>query len=359
MVDFWDSVAGVDDGGGASYASPSAVAARPTAVPTRKTAQSSVDEWNAQMRQSPVYLNFMQQNGLSTDGRVKLSKKQQEGLERALSAAGMAVPGGMHIDQGGNLNQKNTLGRNVAIGAAATGAALTGFGMAGMGPMAGLFGGGTLGAGGVGGMTALTAAPAAVTAGGYMPAALAAESALLGGAGTAAASAVPLASVFGGSTPSLAAPAGLGMTPSLAAENIMFGGGGPASMIMPAAHGMSTMGPQIAAGMAPSGGAGGGFSHTLSGLLNKPGVKSQIAAGGFNLTQAAIAAQSAKRAAQIQAQYGNRALDFEQGRYDRSVANTQPYVTGGQNAFASLGDILKTPRSYTSDMERLARGGGQ
>jgi hypothetical protein len=86
-------------------------------VPTRKTDQSQVDQWNAQMRQSPVYLQYMQSQGLPTDGRVKLSKSQQEGLEKALAAAGMPVPGGMHIDQGGNLNQKNRLVRNTAIAA--------------------------------------------------------------------------------------------------------------------------------------------------------------------------------------------------------------------------------------------------
>src|SRR3990167_10457600 len=117
------------------------------AVPTRNTSQAQVDAWNAQMRQSSAYLNYMRSQGLSTDGRVKLSRQQQEGLERALAAGGMRIPGGMHIDQGGNLNQKNTLGRNVAIGAAATGAALTGLGLAGMGPLSGLGGGGASAAG--------------------------------------------------------------------------------------------------------------------------------------------------------------------------------------------------------------------
>ena len=65
--------------------------------PTRKTDQRTVDAWNAQLRQSPVYLQFMQRHGLPTNGRVKLSRSQQEGLERALAQAGMPVPGGMHI----------------------------------------------------------------------------------------------------------------------------------------------------------------------------------------------------------------------------------------------------------------------
>src|SRR3990167_918051 len=120
------------------------------AVPTLSTSQAQVDAWNAQMRQSPAYLNYMRSQGLPTDGRVKLSRQQQEGLERALAAGGMRIPGGMHIDQGGNLNQKNTLGRNVAIGAGVTGAALTGFGLAGMGPLGGALGGSGAAAGGAG-----------------------------------------------------------------------------------------------------------------------------------------------------------------------------------------------------------------
>lgn len=330
-ADFWESVAGgeSEDGG---YVPPPA--SRPSSVPTRKTAQGTVDEWNAQMRQSPVYLNFMQRNGLSTDGRVKLSKSQQSALERDLASAGMPVPGGMHIDQGGNLNQKNTLGRNVAIGAAATGAALTGFGMAGMGPMSGLFGAGTtgLGLGGPMGYGAITPAMAAAAP-----------------TSAAAAAMVPLASAATTGL-GLGGPAGYGaLAPSLAAENTMFGAPQAASMMMPAAHGMSNI-------ALPAAG-GGGAPNAMSGLFGKIGGWPQVAAGGFNLLQAQIAANSAKKAAQIQAQYGNRALDFEMQRYKDAQGNFTPFLQGGQKAFTNLGDILSTPRSYTSDLERLARGG--
>ena len=122
------------------------------AVPTRQTSQAQVDAWNVQMRQSPAYLSYMRSQGLPTGGRVTLSRSQQDGLERALAAAGMRIPGGMHIDQGGNLNQTNRLVRNVAIGTAATGAALTGFGLAGMGPLSGLGGSSAAAAGGAGGI---------------------------------------------------------------------------------------------------------------------------------------------------------------------------------------------------------------
>ncbi len=115
-------------------------------VPTRQTSETALDQFNQQLRQSPAYQSFMVQHGLPTDGRVTLSRDQQSGLERALAAAGIQIPGGMHIDQGGNLNQKNTLGRNIGIGAAIGGAALTGVGLAGMGPLAGLGGAGAAGA---------------------------------------------------------------------------------------------------------------------------------------------------------------------------------------------------------------------
>ena len=52
-------------------------------VPNRGTDEMSLDQWNQAMRGSDVYLNFMRQNGLPTDGRVKLSRSQQAGLERA------------------------------------------------------------------------------------------------------------------------------------------------------------------------------------------------------------------------------------------------------------------------------------
>jgi len=137
---------------------------RAMGTPNRGTSEASLDDWNRAMRSSDVYLNFMRRNGLPTDGRVKLSRGQQAALERELAAAGFNVPGGMHIDQGGNLNQKNRTGRNVAIGAAATGAALTGFGLAGMGPLSGLAGG-SAAAGGAAGAAGL---PAGMLPGGAM-----------------------------------------------------------------------------------------------------------------------------------------------------------------------------------------------
>lgn len=89
-------------------------------VPNRGTSEMSLDQWNQAMRASGVYQSWMQQNGLPTDGRVQLSRAQQGAFEQYLLSKGIRIPAGMHIDQGGNLNQENKLGRNVAIGAAAT-----------------------------------------------------------------------------------------------------------------------------------------------------------------------------------------------------------------------------------------------
>jgi hypothetical protein len=142
-------------------------------TPTRQTSEQQLDAWNAQFRQSPVYLNFMRRNRLPTDGRVKLSRIQQSALEQEMRQAGIQVPSGMHIDQGGNLNQKNRLLRNTAIAAGATGAALTGFGLAGMGPLSGLGGAGATGASAAGGVLPSSSLPVTSLMGG--PAAIASQ----------------------------------------------------------------------------------------------------------------------------------------------------------------------------------------
>lgn len=100
-------------------------------MPNRGTSEMDLDTWNRALRGSDVYLDFMRRNNLPTDGRVQLSRAQQANLEAALQAQGFQIPNGMHIDQGGNLNQKNRLARNVAIGAGITGATLATLGAAG------------------------------------------------------------------------------------------------------------------------------------------------------------------------------------------------------------------------------------
>lgn len=140
-------------------------------VPTRKTSEHQLNQWNQALRASPIWQQWMRQNvGLDPDGatrrNIKLSDQQQEALERHLAANGIRIPDGMHIDPAGNLNQKNRLVRNLAIGAAIGGGALTGLGLAGIGPLSGL-GGAASGAGaaGAGGAAAGGVLPSASIAG--------------------------------------------------------------------------------------------------------------------------------------------------------------------------------------------------
>jgi hypothetical protein len=134
------------------------------ASPTRDTSESELDQWNIAMRQSPLYQSFIQRNGLT--GKVGgWSREQQAAWEREMAQNGIQVPKGMHIDQGGNLNQKNSLKKNIGIGAAIGGAALTGFGLAGMGPLGGMLGLGGAAAGGAGAAGAAGAGAAGAGAG--------------------------------------------------------------------------------------------------------------------------------------------------------------------------------------------------
>jgi hypothetical protein len=111
-------------------------------TPTRSTTEADLDQWNQAMRASPLYQNFLKKNGLVDTGRgVTMSRAQQSALEDELEAAGIDIPGGMHIDQGGNLNQQNRLGRNLAIGAGAAGAAFGIPAILGAGGAAGAAGG--------------------------------------------------------------------------------------------------------------------------------------------------------------------------------------------------------------------------
>ena len=130
-------------------------------TPTRSTSETQLDQWNDQLRASPVWQQWMQSRGKIQGGRmVGLSDREQSEFERYLAKNGIRIPSGMHIDPGGNLNQKNRLARNIGIGAAIGGAALTGLGAAGIGPLSGAFGGGAATGGGAG----VAAAPAVSSA---------------------------------------------------------------------------------------------------------------------------------------------------------------------------------------------------
>jgi len=147
----------------------------------------------------------MRSQGLRTDGHVKLSDKQQKNLEQAMARAGFPVPKGMHIDQGGNLNQKNYLGRNVAIAAAIGAGTIATLGATGV------ISGGVLGGFGLG-----SSAPVATGGFASVPGAVGATAAPLGvgtvtgAAGTGAATGFgagafgATAPIFGAATPAAA-----------------------------------------------------------------------------------------------------------------------------------------------------------
>lgn len=168
-------------------------------TPTRSTSDAQLDQWNQQLRASPIWQTWWQAHGKDRPGAGLSSSEQQE-FTRYLEQNGIRIPKGMHIDQGGNLNQDNHLLRNIGIGAAIGGGALTGVGLAGMGPLAGLGGGAGAAAGGAGatgGTLASSSFPAASLMGG--PAALSSMGASAGlGGGLLASSAYPTAALMGG-----------------------------------------------------------------------------------------------------------------------------------------------------------------
>lgn len=82
------------------------------ALPTRKTSEQELDLFNQQMRAQPWYAQAR-----GSMGPGDLSRSEQSTLERLMEANGMGLEGGMHVDAGGNVNQKNRLGRNAAIAA--------------------------------------------------------------------------------------------------------------------------------------------------------------------------------------------------------------------------------------------------
>src|SRR3990167_5415099 len=99
---------------------------------TRRTSEGDLDTYNRDWRQSSIYQDFLRANGLVDTGRgVKLTRGQQRALEDRAREAGIRIPSGFHIDQGGNFNQTNRLGKYATIGAAAAG---TLFGIPGGGP---------------------------------------------------------------------------------------------------------------------------------------------------------------------------------------------------------------------------------
>lgn len=338
MADFWDLVKT-----GGETAPGTATAPGLAGAPKRSSSQGDVDAWNSSLRASPMWQDYMKSIGVNlADARptIKLTDQQRKEFTNKLAAAGMPVPSGMHIDAAGNLNQDNHLLRNVGIGAGIAGAALTGFGLAGMGPMSGLFAGAGAGAGGALPSSHLAAAalmggPAGITSGGASLGAVAGLGATGAGLG-------------------LGGPAGFGaLSGPMAAENTMFGAPQMASVLTPAAHGIATgVSPELS-----SIASHGGIGSTIRNALTNKNVMQQVFGAGMDLYGAKRASDSANKAAAIQALWAQKALDFENKKYDTATANYAPYIAAGKTSLSNLSDILATPRTYGDDMLRLARGG--
>lgn len=216
----------------------------------------ALDQFNDQLRASPIWQDFMRRNG-QNPARPKLSDQQRKMLQAELQRAGIQFPKGMEIDPAGNVNQNQSPGKKIAIGAAIGGAALTGLGAAGIGPMSGLFGGGGAAAG----------------AGGVLPSSSLPTSALMGGApaiasqgvssgiplGGLAASHIPTAALMGGA-PAIASQGvsrGIGSAAGAVGGNALAKAGKGLLSNLTSMEGLSSLAPLIAA-LANRGGSGGG-----------------------------------------------------------------------------------------------------
>lgn len=85
--------------------------------PTRKTSEEELNQFNVQMRADPGYQELLRSFGFDGSRPVGLSRSQQGQVENYLKSRGIPIEGGMHIDNAGNVNQKNRLVRNAAIAA--------------------------------------------------------------------------------------------------------------------------------------------------------------------------------------------------------------------------------------------------
>lgn len=85
-------------------------------VPTRKTSEQDLNQFNITLRSQPWYQDYFKSRGLNPN-KVKLSRRQQGELEQLMARNGMPVHSGMHIDNAGNVNQKNRLGKIAAVAA--------------------------------------------------------------------------------------------------------------------------------------------------------------------------------------------------------------------------------------------------
>jgi len=314
-----------------------------SSLPNRQTSEPQLDLWNRQLRASPLYQRFVQQNGLV--GKVGgWSRQQQADLERLLAANGMPIPSGMHIDQGGNLNQKNRLVRNAAITAGIAGAAIATAGAAGA------FGGAAAGGSGAG-AGAAGAGTAAGTAGALAP--------IAGGAPWAV---TPLVAPVTASGVGAGTAAGLGAAVAPRLVNAGVGavqggqnGGGWKGAALGGLEGAAT------------GGGGGGSMGTWSKVAQLAipiaadlvtGYMGAKAAKGAAATQSASAdramalnerlynqtnetqRQLYNQANQVSRQAYDDTNATQRGVYNQQMALMSPYVNVGSGALSNAGQLV-------------------
>lgn len=115
----------------------------------------------------------------------------------------------------------------------------------------------------------------------------------------------------------------------------------PAEYLGPAEVGASGLGADVASTMGvpgtvgtSGGGLWGGLQKIGGGLFG--GGKNMwgplAASSGLDLLGGYLSSRAANKAAETQLEYGNRALDFEKGRYADAQKNLAPYIANGQNA---------------------------
>jgi hypothetical protein len=279
-------------------------------APNRKTSEEDLNQFNLQLKSNPVYMQFMQDNGLVDQGRgVKLSRGQQGALTDRLVESGMTIPGGMHIDQAGNFNQKNRLARNTAIAA--------GIGVGGyfaapyLASMAGM-GGGTTGA------VSGTAAGGSAAAGG-------------------AASPTIGSTIYGTGA---AGYAGMGVAPSLIGSTAAGAGS------------MAGGGALTAAAGGAGGGAGGGG---LMGALG--GSKGALAMRGGSALFGALMSRQAQKSAMKRSPEEMAALAGMQGNADQLTAGGSSLLERGMPRTDQAGAYWSTLLNGNRSQMAMATAG--
>lgn len=265
---------------------------------TRSTGDDEIDRFNQWLRTQPFW---GQARG---SGTGDFNDTQRNAVMQGLRAAGINLPGEFAIDQGGNINQKSRLGRNLLIAGVLGAGALTG------GAALGAFGG----AGGAAGL----AAP------------------VLGGA---------IPGVAGTALPAFAGPLLGGAVPGIAGTAIPgFGGGNAAASASPAI-------------------ASAGRSRLMN-SLSSPEAIASIASGGLGFASNLLSNRAAQQANQqnIRAQVASQLAGATADEQSQDFARQQAYMnTFNQNPVNQAKQTFRTAalgRLAERGPVQLSQGGG-